>query len=110
MGTNYSLLFYLKKPKNYVKGPVPVYMRITVDGIPKEISTGRSCDPSRWKAKANRANGTKEETKALNSHLDVLERKLEDTHTVLIKDGVVVTAELLKMHFLGKGIKQQVWK
>ncbi|WP_134087750.1 site-specific integrase [Olivibacter sp. XZL3] len=105
MGTNYSLLFYLKKPKNYVKGPVPVYMRITVDGIPKEISTGRSCDPSRWNTKANRASGTKEETKALNSHLDALERKLEDTHTVLIKERVAVTAELLKMHFLGKGIK-----
>lgn len=105
MGTNYSLLFYLKKPKNYTKGPVPVYMRITVDGAPKEISTGRSCEPFRWKAKANRASGTKEETRALNNHLDALVRKLEDTHTVLIKDGVAVTAELLKMHFLGEGIK-----
>ncbi|WP_134090970.1 site-specific integrase [Olivibacter sp. XZL3] len=106
MGTNYSLLFYLRKPKNYVKGPVPVYMRITVDGIPKEISTGRSCDPSRWKAKANRASGTKEESRTLNSHLDALVRKMENSHTLLIKDGVAVTAEQLKMHFLGKGIKQ----
>ncbi|WP_345232566.1 Arm DNA-binding domain-containing protein [Olivibacter ginsenosidimutans] len=47
------------------------------------MSTGRSCTPSRWKAKANRAGGTKEETKALNSHLDALARKMEDTHTEL---------------------------
>ncbi|WP_376749063.1 MULTISPECIES: Arm DNA-binding domain-containing protein [Sphingobacterium] len=45
MSTNYSLLFYLKKPKNYVNGPKPIYIRITVDGIPKEVSTGRERDP-----------------------------------------------------------------
>ncbi len=28
MGTNYSLLFHLKKPKNHASGPVPIYMRI----------------------------------------------------------------------------------
>jgi hypothetical protein len=49
MSTNYPLLFYLKKPKNYVSGPKPIYMRITVGGIPKEFSTGKDCDPSKWK-------------------------------------------------------------
>jgi len=47
MSTNYSLLFYLKKPKNYVGGMKPIYMRITVAGDPKEVSTSRACDPSR---------------------------------------------------------------
>ena len=61
MSTNYSLLFYLKKPKNYVGGMKPIYMRITVAGDPKEVSTGRECDPVRWNAKANRAKGTKED-------------------------------------------------
>lgn len=28
MKTKISLLFYLKKPKNYQKGPVPIYLRI----------------------------------------------------------------------------------
>ena len=28
-----SLLFYLKKPKNYRKGTMPIYLRITVNGI-----------------------------------------------------------------------------
>jgi len=57
MSTNYSLLFYLKKPKNYVSGAKSTYMRITVAGEPKEVSTGRECDPARWNAKANRAKG-----------------------------------------------------
>ncbi|SDM86947.1 Arm DNA-binding domain-containing protein [Pedobacter antarcticus] len=32
MKTNLSLLFYLKKKKNYISGNTPIYMRITVDG------------------------------------------------------------------------------
>ena len=34
---SFGLLFYLKKPKNYVKGEVPIYLRITVDGTFKRI-------------------------------------------------------------------------
>ncbi len=44
MKTNFSLLFYLKKPKNYENGPVPVYMRITVDGKRSEVTTNRECE------------------------------------------------------------------
>lgn len=53
MSTDYSLLLYLKKPKNYVSGPKPTYMRITVDGIPKKVSTGRECDPCKWNSGTN---------------------------------------------------------
>ncbi len=35
---------------------MPIYLRITVDGIPKEISTGRQCGPDRWKGNAGRSN------------------------------------------------------
>src|SRR5690606_4253581 len=84
MSTNYSLLFYLKKPKNYAVGAKPIYMRITVAGEPKEVSIGRGCDPSRWNAKANRAKGTKEDIRGLNAYLDTLERKVADAHVQLV--------------------------
>lgn len=106
MSTNYSLLFYLKKPKNYVSGPVPIYMRITVDGIPKEVSIGRSVDPSRWRPKANRAAGTKEESRTLNSYLETLVRNMENVHTALVKENATITAESLKMRFLGQNTKR----
>ena len=32
MKTNFSMLFYLKKQKNYTTGLAPIYQRITVDG------------------------------------------------------------------------------
>jgi len=49
MKTNFSLLFYMKKQKNYTKGIAPIYMRITVNGKRAESATGRSCEPERWK-------------------------------------------------------------
>ncbi|WP_325386321.1 hypothetical protein, partial [Mucilaginibacter sp.] len=38
MKTNFSLLFYLKKPKNYQAGLVPIYLRITVNGKRSETT------------------------------------------------------------------------
>jgi hypothetical protein len=46
---SFSLLFYLKKPKDYVKGKVSIYMRIDVDGIRREITSKRKCHPDHWK-------------------------------------------------------------
>jgi hypothetical protein len=54
MKSTFSLLFYLKKPKNYVSGEMPIYMRITVDGAPKQLSTGKIGDPKEWNTKTCR--------------------------------------------------------
>jgi hypothetical protein len=54
MKTNFSLLFYLKKPKNDTAGPVPIYLRITIAGKRSGPTTARSCDPLQWNSKAGR--------------------------------------------------------
>jgi len=89
---SFGLLFYLKKPKNYVAGEVPVYLRITVDGIEKELSTKRSWEPERWNGKANKASGTKEDSRRLNAYLDVLRDKTHEARKVLVEKGKGVTA------------------
>jgi len=93
---SFSLLFYLKKPKNYLKGIKPIYLRITVDGIPKEISTGRPCDPDRWNANTGRCNGTKEDAKLLNAFLDILQTKVYEVRRKLLEKNEIITAERLK--------------
>jgi hypothetical protein len=55
---SFGWLFYLKKLRNYVKGEILIYLRITVDGLPRELSVKRSCDPHRWNPTAGRASGT----------------------------------------------------
>jgi hypothetical protein len=41
-----GLMFFLKKPKNYDRGAMYVYLKVTVDGVPKDLSVKRSWEPS----------------------------------------------------------------
>ncbi|TKC56562.1 hypothetical protein FBD94_22880 [Pedobacter hiemivivus] len=68
MKTNFSLLFYLKKSKNYIKGAASIYLRITVEGKRAELATRRECEPEQWNAKAGH-------TKIFNAFLDKMKRK-----------------------------------
>ncbi len=108
MELGYSLLFYLKKPKNYTSGNIPVYMRFTVCGIPKECATTRTANPEKWCSKTNREDGKTEATKSLNFHLDTLQQKVLDVHTLMVKEGKAVTAASLRDKFLGRDIPQKV--
>jgi hypothetical protein len=82
---SFGLLTFLKRTNNYKGGEMPVYLRITVDGIEKEMSAKRSWEPSRWNASANLASGTKEDAKSLNSYLDVLQNKAYEARRQLIE-------------------------
>ncbi|MCO5947044.1 site-specific integrase [Mucilaginibacter flavidus] len=105
MKTNFSLLFYLKKPKNYQNGNVPIYLRITIDGKRAETSTGRECEPALWNSAAGRFKGTKEEIKSFNAYLDNLQTKVYAAHGQLTETGGAITAESLKNKLLGKSEK-----
>ena len=105
LSKRFSLLFYLKKPRNYADGKLTVYMRITIDAARIELSTQRECDPKRWNTHAGRANGTKEEIKALNSHLDLMQTKVYEAHRSLLEKGEPVTANSIKIKL--QGIKEQ---
>lgn len=102
MKTNFSLLFYLKKPKNYNEGPVPVYLRITVNGKRAETTTSRTCEPSQWNSKAGRLKGTKESVRAFNAYLDTLQAMVYSAHESLTARKVTITAERLKNVLNGK--------
>lgn len=76
MKTNFSLFFYMKKPKNYQSGVAPIYVRITVNGKRVEATRSRECDSLRWNAQSGRANGTKKEIRAFNAYLDACKEDL----------------------------------
>ena len=102
MNSNFHLLFYIRKQKNYKGGAMPIYMRITVNGKRADMSAGRDCDPTKWNSHWGRAIGTKEEIKALNNYLDSLQTKLRNAHQVLIDANQQVTTESLQNQFTGK--------
>ena len=105
MKTNFSMLFYLKKKKNYTSGLVPVYLRITVDGARAEVTTNRECEPEKWNSHSGRATGTKENIKSLNAFLDNLQSDAYEAHRYLHENGKLITAESLKNRMLGKSEK-----
>nr|WP_295922236.1 Arm DNA-binding domain-containing protein [uncultured Dyadobacter sp.] len=108
MKTKLSLLFYLKKPRNYQDGPVPIYLRVTVDSKRSEMATGRDCEPKMWNAAAGRMLGNKEAVKSLNAYLGNLEQQFLNSHASLIRQGDLATAENIKNKFLGIGPKQRM--
>ena len=105
---NFSLLFYLKKSKNYLKGAIPIYLRITVDGASKEISLGRDCDIDRWNTNSGRMFGTKEDAKLLNAYLDTLQTKVYEVRRQLLEKGETITAEALKNTLRGTNEKSKM--
>jgi hypothetical protein len=50
-------MFFLKHPKNYEKGDKYIYLRITGDGVSKELSTKRDWYPARWHVRSGSASG-----------------------------------------------------
>jgi hypothetical protein len=130
---SFGLLFYLRKQRHADKGAMYIYIRITVDGLSRDLSVKRTWSAARWNVAANRASGSKEDAKELNHYLDVLQSKAYYARKQLIESGRVVTAitimdimsgveqhkrelmSLFKLHnndmkaMIGKGVAKGTW-
>ncbi|WP_262916221.1 site-specific integrase [Flavobacterium algicola] len=99
--SSFGLVFFLKIPRNESKIRT-IYLRITVDGIPKETSTKRKWDISRWDQKLERAIGTKEDAKSINMFLESLTLKINEYKTENMYNGKLITAQKVMDYILGK--------
>jgi site-specific recombinase XerD len=99
---SFGLLIFLKQPQHYNTGPMYIYLRITVDGISKELSTKRLWEPSRWNPKAAKATGSKEDSKELNAYLDTLRNMVYEARRTLLERNKPVTAAAIKDLLGGK--------
>jgi len=74
---SFGLVFFLKKPKNQRESNLrPVYLRITINGIFRDISIKRDWNPAHWNTHLGRAPGNSEKAKELNSYLEVITTKV----------------------------------
>ena len=99
--TIYSHIFYPKKRQNRDKGPVPIYLRITVKGKRSEVSIKKLVDFGKWNHNGSRMNGSNQDVKKFNAYLSTLASKLNDAYLELIAEEIPVTAENLKNRFAG---------
>jgi len=100
--------FFQKKPKNYHGGPIPIYMRVAMDGRRTGISAKRRWDPDCWNAGAGRASGTKEHSRELNTYLDALQNKVYQAHRKLVESGNDLSIQNLKNIIEGKKDKSKM--
>jgi bifunctional ADP-heptose synthase (sugar kinase/adenylyltransferase) len=129
ISTSFGLLFYFKKRLSDPRIELPVYIRITVSKISKEISVQRSWPPSCWNAEMGRAIVRKkamsinvkpksrdndeeemaismdDQARAVNAYLDTLQAKVFEAKHRLIESGKPVTAEAIKNLVQGKDDK-----
>jgi hypothetical protein len=101
---NFGLSFFLKTLRNKENARL-IYLRVTVDGTPKETSTKRKWDIPDG-IKAERATGNKEDSKAINYFLDTLEGKINSYRTSLAVEGRTITAQMVIDYILGKTVSK----
>ena len=102
MNKSFSLIFYLKKRSNYVSGPIPIYVRITVEGQRVELSVQRQCEIEKWNTRSGRMIGNSEEAKEMNAFLTNYQLKVFETHREILVSNLPLTAEALKSRFTGE--------
>jgi site-specific recombinase XerD len=101
MNKTFNLLFFVKKSKIKANGTAPIYLRITIDGKPKEIASKRYVQPDKWDNKLQKVSGSSDEVKSLNLYLKTLEQQVYDAHHTLMKDKTIATASGLKTKLQG---------
>ena len=96
MEKSLGILFFLRKPRPFRAGPWLVFLRITVDGISKELSLKRTWDKIKWKSNPGRATGKDEQAKALNAYLDIVLAKVYEARRTLIETGKTISAVAIR--------------
>jgi len=107
MAKIFNLIFFLKKPKEYVKGPVPVYLRITISGKRAEISINKKADPRKWLSNPGRLRGHDEAVRKFNLDLLSIEGKLYDAYNAVKNEGTP-SATAIKNRYTGADIKERM--
>src|ERR1017187_6749999 len=97
----FTILFYIVKSKINKNGEVPIYARITVNGVRSELSINRVIDENRWDSSAGKVKGNKEDARTINEHIDTIRTKIGDHQNTLIKNNKLVTSSAIKNSYSG---------
>jgi hypothetical protein len=101
MNKSFKSYFFLKKGNGYKEGPIPVYLRISVNGQRAEMTVQRKCEPLKWNQSTGRAKGTKKEVVQLNQYLDIVQGKIFEIQKEHELKNEPLTADIVKQKLLG---------
>jgi hypothetical protein len=98
MNTKLSILFYIKRAKTTSQGKSPIYLRVTVDSKRTEFSIKRFVETHKWSSEQNKMKGNSEESRTLNTYLDILKSRIYEIQKDLIHSGKEVNGESIKIY------------
>lgn len=108
MKNKIAILFYTKSSRALINGLLPIYLRITVDGVRIEISTSKYVEKSKWSVEGAKIKGNSEEARTINNYLDILKNKVYETEKTMLNNNLEITANTFKNKFLGIEEKQRM--
>jgi site-specific recombinase XerD len=107
MDANIANIFYIKRAKPNIKGLVPIFQRITVDGQRIERSTGKYIAAELWSPYEAKLRGKTEHTRSINNHLHKLLSEVLEAEKDLILHRKEVNYINMKNILTGKGEKER---
>lgn len=107
-----SILFYRKKKKMDKSGFIPIYCRITIDGLKEEISTGYKVQFDDWDPDTKTIKNLHPDHKAINKKLGQMETDLQRHFDLVVaKSGLATPKQVFASYKIPmNGYKQRVEK
>src|SRR5215208_7465845 len=97
---NLSILFYLKRRKASKDGMIPIYIRITIDGLEEEISTGCKVFDADWDNESKTVRSTHVQHKLINKKISQARTDIDRHFTLVqVRDGLA-TPRAVKTAYL----------
>jgi site-specific recombinase XerD len=104
---NMQLLFWVNIRRTQKSGNVPIYVRITVDGIRVELSLARALPPEHWDKNTQTVRPKHEEAGNINAYLAMVRGRLMAIYNQTIACNEQVTAAIIRDKYLGKDPNNQ---
>jgi site-specific recombinase XerD len=105
MKTKINVLFYLRKSKVNAIGRIPIFLRITINGKRIDKSTGHYVEESKWSPEYAKMKGNSEETRSINSQLEIIKATIYETEKTLFMNNIEVDHDTFKKIYLGTSEK-----
>ncbi|MCR9228413.1 MAG: site-specific integrase [Flavobacteriaceae bacterium] len=97
----FGIHFWIKTSKKRIDGKVPIYARITLNGIRTDFSVKRMIYENEWCSRTGRAHPSAKISSTLNPYLDKVATEVRDCYEDFGRKKEYVTAHKIKERYLG---------
>ncbi|MDO3642265.1 Arm DNA-binding domain-containing protein [Mucilaginibacter sp. L3T2-6] len=97
-----SILFGLWKAKQTSDGAIPIYVRVTVNGLRDQFASGKKITAHYWNEETGFAVKTCKDSASINAYITLTTKEIEKCYNRLCEDHEDVTAKMLKAAYLYK--------